>query len=378
MSEGLRYITPTDLRDYAKSLGWQLLPQAVNDGLYVLSNPNHRSRQLVFPLNSDAPDYLDSIEISLNKLSELSGASLESTIAAVNEIKDDTLRLRVVDSRNEQRFIPLSYAANAINGARELFLSAACSVLKPQFHHPRLSRTEALLLVDKAKFRHTEHGSFVLKVSSPVNALEYQGNLFDEGMPFARQTTLTINQGLAELVNAIEADTLSNLVEGIKEDPKPKVSSNLCKAIVSFQEERGDFDLFVNFNWAGLLPIPGNIIVNNTIKIQKDYFSRIDEVRKELRNTEQQNKQEDLFIATVEHLAGEIGSDGKRAGDVILNLYQDDEIIKARINLTSDQYILADEAHMNPGIYIKIKGRLHPGNQPRNISDLDTFELLKP
>jgi hypothetical protein len=168
------------------------------------------------------------------------------------------------------------------------------------------------------------------------------------------------------------------LIDNIKENPKPKISSNFCKAIVSFQEEHGDFDLYVNFNWAGILAVPNDIHVNSMVKIQKDYFSRIDEVRKELRNTEQQNKQEDVFIATVEHLAGEIGQDGKRYGDVILNLYQEDEIIKARVTLNSEKYFLADEAHMNPGIYIKIKGKLHPGNQPRNISDLDIFELLRP
>jgi hypothetical protein len=378
MNEIFRHIAPTDLRDFAKSLGWQLLPEAVADGLYVLSNPNYHLRQLVFPLNSDAPDYADAVEISLTKLSELSGSSLEAILAAVNEVKDDTLRLRIVDSRHQQSFIPLLYAASAINGAKDLFLSAACSVLKPQFHHPRLSRSEALQLVDKSKFRHTENGSFVLKVSSPVNALEYQGTLFNEDMPFARQTTLTINQALAELVTAIQADTLLQLIDNIKENPKPKISSNLCKAIVNFQEEHGDFDLFVNFNWAGILPLPGDIHVNSTIKIQQDYFSRIDEVRKELRNSEQQNKQEDIFIATVEHLAGEIGIEGKRHGDIILNLYQEDEIIKARVTLNSDQYILADEAHMNPGTYIKVKGKLHPGNQPRSITDLDIFDLLRP
>lgn len=378
MSETFRHIAPTDIRDYAKSLGWVLLPEALRDGLYVLSNPAYRIRQLVFPVNSDTPDYADAVEISLRKLAELSGHPLEAVVASVNEVKDDTLRLRIVDMRNEESFIPLSYAAEAINGARELFLSAACSVLKPQFHHPRLSRSEAWQLVDKSKFRHTEQGSFILKVSSPVNALEFQGNLFDENMPFARQTTLTINQAMSQLVTAIQGDTLPELIDSIKIDPKPKVSSNLCKAIMNFQEEHGDFDLFVNFNWAGILPLPSGIIVDNTIKVQKDYFSRIDEVRKELRNSEQQNKQEDVFIATVENLGGEIGPEGKRSGDVILNLYQEGEIIKARISLNSEQYALADEAHMNPGIYIKVKGKLNPGNQPRNISDVDVFELLRP
>lgn len=378
MSEMFHHIASTDLRDFAKSLGWQLYSPAVEDGLYVLSHPEYNKRQLVFPINSDAPGYGDAVEISVNKLAETSGNDVSAIVARIDEVKDDTLRFRIIDGLNGQSYIPLSYAAMAINGAKELFLSAACSVLKPQYHHPRLSRSEALQLIERSRFRHTESGSFVLNISSPVNAVEYQGNLFEEIMPFARQTTLTINQGLAKLVTAIQTDRLSQLVDDIKEDPKPELSSNFCKAITSFQEEHEEFDLFVDFNWAAILPLPERFQAKRLIKIQRDYFSRIDDVRKELRNAEQQNKQEDVFMASVEHLAGEFGSDGRRSGDVILNLYQEDEIIKARANLTGEQYILAGQAHMTPGAYIKIKGKLNPGNQPRNLSDLAIFELIMP
>jgi len=117
MSENFRHIAPTDIRDYSKSLGWFLLPEALRDGLYVLANPAYHIRQLVFPVNSDTPDYADAVEISLRKLAEISGRPLETVVAGVNEVKDDTLRLQIVDTRDEENFIPLSYAAEAINGA---------------------------------------------------------------------------------------------------------------------------------------------------------------------------------------------------------------------------------------------------------------------
>jgi len=378
MTFNYQHIAPTDLRDYAKSMGWQLLPEAVADNLYVLSHPSYKQRQLVFPLNTDSPDYTDAIEITINKLAEIIKQPISFIISSISELNDDTLRFRVVNTRNEQEFIPLSYAVAALNGAKDMYLAAASSVLKPQFHHPRLNRSEALQLLDASKFRQTETGSFVLKVSSPIKAVEIQSNLFDEDIPFARQTTLTINKGLAKLVNSIQADTLTQLVDDIKNSTVTEISSNFCKSIVGFKEEHNDFDLFVDFSWAGSLPVPSNIPVKKVIKIQKDYFSRIDEVRRELRNTEQQKKREDTFMASVEHLAGEIGQDDLRAGEVILNLYQEDEIIKAKTNLSSSQYIEADKAHMTTGSYIKIKGKLHPGNQPRNLTDVSLFELIMP
>ncbi len=380
MSLNFQHIAPTDIRDLAKSLGWLQLPEAIADNLYVLNNLALPKRQLVFPLNSDAPDYSESVEIVLNKIAEIQNKSIGYVMSELNELKDDTLRFKVVDARNENSFIPLSYAVAAINGAKEMFLSAACSVLKPQSFHPRLSRTEAQELVEKSKFRHTEKGSFVLKVSTPVNAMELQGNIFPaENFPFVRQTTLTINQGLTKLVTAIEADTLTQLVDEIKNGATPEISSNLCKAVTNFQEEHNDFDLYVDFTWASSLPVPANISTRKIIKIQKDYFSRIDDVRRELRDTAQEKKkQEDVFMASVERLDGELGNDGNRSGEVILNLLQEDEIIKAKTILSSAQYVEADEAHMTSGAFIRIKGKLNPGNQPRNLTDVTLFELIRP
>lgn len=377
MNINFQNIAPTDLRDYAKSLGWELLPEAVADGLYVLFHPKFEKRQLVFPVNSDAPDYIDSIESSLNKLADLTKQPISIVISGLSELKDDTLRFRLVDKRKEENYIPLSYAVTAINGAKEMFLSAACSVLKPQSHHPRLSRIEAWQLIEASRFHHTESGSFVLNVSSPVQAIEIQGNMFDSAVPFVRQTFLTINKGISKLVTAIQADTLTSLVDEIKSADSPEISSNLCKAITNFKEEHNDYDLFLNFNWAGTIP---NILpVKNVIKIQNDYFSRIDDVRRELKNSEQKNSNDEVFMATVENLAGEIGNDGRRSGEVILNLYQgNDEIIRAKTSLDSTLYFEADKAHMTQGAYIRVKGKLNPGNQPRNLSEVSLFELILP
>jgi hypothetical protein len=372
-------VASADLRDYTKLHGWNFLTEAIKDKLYVASNPQFSKRQINFPIEATAPDYAEAIEITIAKIAELIGKPIASVLSEIQEMKEDTLRFRVIDTRHEESFIPLSYAVSAINGAKELFVSAACSVLKPQAHHPRMNRSEALELIEKSRFRHTEKGSFILKVSSPLKAVDIQANLFsDDTMPFVRQTTLTINKGLNDLVMAIQADTLTILVDEIKKGSNPFVSSNLCKAIANFQEQNDDFDLWVDFNFAGSLALPSNLTIAKEIKVQKDYFSRIDDVRRELRNTEQSKKKEDVFMATVEHLAGEIDGDGLRSGEIILNLYQEDEIIKAKTTLNSGQYKEADRAHMTSGAFIKIKGKLHPGNQPRNLTDVALFELIMP
>ncbi|NCO40189.1 MAG: hypothetical protein GW892_15920, partial [Armatimonadetes bacterium] len=55
------HIAPTDLRDYAKAHGWVLVPEAIADRLYVLCHPDLGQRQLVFPMDTTAPDYRESV-----------------------------------------------------------------------------------------------------------------------------------------------------------------------------------------------------------------------------------------------------------------------------------------------------------------------------
>jgi hypothetical protein len=376
MNPEIETISPSDLRDFAKNLGWQQMVDAIKDGLFVLSHPSFEKRQLIFPIDVDSPDYNEAVFLTLKKVSETQQTSVDVILSQLQEVNDDSLSFRVIDARNENTYIPLNYAVNAITGAKEMLLAAACTVLKPQTHHPRLSRAEAQELVDKSRFRHTEKGSFVIKVSTPVRAVDILGNLYENNIPFVRQATLSINSALTQLIAAIQNDTLQYLIDELKSTANPEISSNLCKAIVNFNEEYNNFDLFVNFKWANTLPIQ-NIVGINTIKIQRDYFSRIDEVRRELRIAEEENIEE-VFMASVEHLSGDIGADGRRAGEVILNLYKENEIIRARTNLTSAQYADADKSHMIQDSYIKIKGKLRPGNQPRMLADISVFELIMP
>lgn len=376
MKESVYNITPGELRDFAKSYGWTLIPEAIPDRLFVLNHPENKKRQIIFPSDSNAPGYPDSLHLVLEKLSEIQKVPVQNIISEIQELNDDSISFKVSNPRNEDASIPLNYAVSAINGAREILLSGACTVLKPQLHHPRLSKNEAQELVSCSRFRHTEKSSFSLKVSTPLKATDIQPKLFSGNLPFVRQTNLVINKALEKIVHSIEADRMDFLLESIKKEESPFISSNLCKAIISFQEDTEKYDLAVSFHWARSLKVSDDLKVNNLIKIQKDYFSRIEDLKNELRKTE--NKKEDVFMCSVEKLNGEIGQDGKRQGDVIFNLYQEGEVIKAKAYLNADQYMMADKAHMNYSSFIKLKGILHPGNQPRLLDAISSFELILP
>lgn len=306
----------------------------------------------------------------------MTGQTSASLMSKVRALKDDVLRLRVFFDGNDSS-LPLSFASALVSNTEKLLRAAACTVLRPRTHHGRLYLGEAAQFVDAARFGQTEEGSFVVKVACPIHAIELQGGLElganDE--PFVRQVTLSLHRALTQLTAAIERDTLDRLVDDLKSSPAPLVSSNLCEALSAMHDERADNSLDVAFDWSALRQMTDRA-ANRIIRIQRDYFSRIEEVRRELRPVE--FHEEDTFIGTVERLKGEMGPDGRRAGDVVLSLLLPDEgeTVRARVVLSADDYERADWAHMHNGTYVRVTGRLGPGRQPRSLTHVTRFELL--
>lgn len=370
-----RMLAPTDLRDFLRGQGWTLLEQAIRDRLFVLEHSAYPRRQLVFPVDAQAPDYRDAVDGVLEKLSGLTGQATTSLIQQVLCVKDDVLRLRVFHDGNDSA-LPLIFASSLVGSAERLLKSAASTVVRPRAHYPRLGFSEALQLVEKARFGQTEAGSFVIRVECPLNAMEAQGSLTqDEDVPFVRQVTSTLQRSLFELTSALEADRLDRLVDQLKHSPTPFVSANFCEAVVGMYEESIDNSLDVSIDWSPLKAAP--VGVPSRVRIQRDYFRRIEEVQRELRAVE--THRDDYFVGTVERLEGEMGQDGRRSGGVMLSLLLPDEgeTIRARVMLSPDDYALADKAHMKNGAYIVVHGRLRPGRQPRQLMDVRQFFVLE-
>lgn len=372
-------IPPIDLRDFLQAHGWTLRPEGRADRLYVLQHPGFPRRQLVFPMDTTLLDYPEAVERVIEKLSEMISEPSQTVRSRIQTVRDDTLRFRIDAPQNGDRSLPLGFAALLVTGAQQLLKAAACTVLRPRLHHPRLTLTEALQLIEKTRFGQTEPGSFVLKVSCPIHALDVQGTMpFDEGsLPFVRQVTLALMRGMTQLIDAIEMGALDRLVETLKQDPAPLISVNLCEAVLQLHDEGLNNALDLSIDWSTLEPMAESDRQRRPLRIQSDYFGRIEEVRRALRPSGGHAKE--TFIGTVEHLAGEMGDDGQRAGEVILALLlPEGESIRARVALSAEQYKKADQAHMTEGAYVQIAGKLHPGRQPRAMTELSQFTLILP
>lgn len=371
-------IDPTNVRDYAKAKGWALIKEAAKDRLYVMSNPRFDRRQLVFPMDTTAPDYIEAVNSVIEKLAGFESQPVELLIKSLLEVGDDAIAFRVSSPRSDENSLPLAFVGSIIDGAKQMLLASVCTVLKPQIFHPRLSRVEAQQFLEIAKFQHTQPGSFILNVSCPVQAMDIQTPFWsdEQNVPFVRRATKSLQRSLSALIFAIETDGLDDLVDAEKKSLSPIISSNFCEALTRFEDSALKSSIEIRVTWAPSIVDHSIIEPSSVVRVQHDYFSRIEEVRRELRSAEKYT--DDTFIGTVERLDGEMGPDGRRSGEVILSLLlPEGEQIRARLNLISDDYEKADKAHMSVGVYVKIAGKLHPGRQPRQLSALRSFEIIQ-
>lgn len=365
-------IAPTDLRDFLKARGWTLVEEALRHRQYALRNSAYARRELAFPMDIEAPDYAESVANVLEKLAALTGQRASTLRASAQDAKDDVLRLRIHAPGATESGLPLSFAAAIVRHTTNLLKAAACTVLRPRLHHPKLSLSEATQLADRVRFGHTQSGSFVLQVACPLHAVEAHSA---PNTTFVREVTTSLHRALDRLTRAIEVDRLGALVEDLKRSDTPALSANLCDALAGMHDEVVGNSLDLGFEWSALLPVTDPAL-RQTVRLQRDYFARIDEVRRELRAIERPD--EGPFIGTVERLEGEMTADGRRSGDVVVSLLlpDQDETVRARVTLSADDYAKADSAHMTNNAYVRVSGRLRPGRQPRHLTDITSFELL--
>lgn len=141
-------------------------------------------------------------------------------------------------------------------------------------------------------------------------------------------------------------------------------------------DDRIGNSLDIGFDWSALRKVDDPILIR-PVRIQRGYFSRVEEVRRELRAVELDR--DDTFIGTVERLDGDLDDDGRRSGCVVVALLlpEEGETVRAKLTLSADDYACADRAHMINKTYVRVTGRLRQGRQPRQLTHVTKFELLE-
>jgi hypothetical protein len=360
-------VSPSAIRDYAKATGWEQVREGVKGRIYLLRHSTDRLRQLVIPMDF-SDDYAEVIVDATSRIASLEGRPTQAVLTDLLTPDADILRFRVA-TRDVDVTLPLQEGIDLLDGAKKALLAAACSVVSPQSHHPRMGRSETAQLLGACRLGQTEQGSFVVKIACPLSAVDRRPS----EIPFVRKTTELLLKSAHRIVDAIERDQVDSVFDQSLE--LPTISSNLCDAILQMQATKENASLAISAQWASALPGPVQPNLPTEVKFNPDYFDIVEDIYLRLRPSE--GDSQSVFVGTVETLNGDLGEDGRRFGEVILYLFNEDEILRARLTLKAEQYAIADQAHMN-GNMVVLKGTLRRGRRVHRITELESFEPFRP
>lgn len=371
-------VSTIDIRDYAQSFGYTLVKEAIKDGLFVLNSPDNDYKQLIIPTepinDSDEMSYT-----AISKLSEKLSQSYFKTLEEIREVNDDVISLRYYSDIKIVNSLSFHEALESIEATKQMILSAGSSAVNPVLYHQRLSRSEAVELLKKTKFRHTEEGSFILKVSCPIQLesapVPTLFGIENENTPISRKAFEIINESAIKLLSTIKLDNFDELFEEQQKLEKPLISYNLCDSLVKLFDDERELPFELKFGWSrGYIHKLGLPQIPNTINFPYSYKSKLEELKSYF--IPEKNDTIDTFFGSVESLNGNEGNDGRRLGEVNLSLLIDNEAVKCRAILNTNDYQTAYKAHGQGGGMIKVKGKLVIKTRSKNLEEITFFELI--
>jgi hypothetical protein len=363
-------VSPQNARSYALAHGWQRIAEA-NGGIALFQRPENSLDQLVVPLHTSGPDYGRRITDLVFSLAEVENRPAREIVNDLLMPDADTIRYRVVSAAAASGDLPLDDGLRVLEGAKRSLLAAACSVVAPVKNHPRMSRVEAMQLLEGCRLRQTERGSYVIAIACPLRAVDTGDPIFDQFVPFTRQATELLMRSAVRVVKAIEADDVGSLYE--QRSGEPVVSANFCDALLRMQPADDHSELSISATWASTLPPNSQEPLPRVATFQHDYFPILQDVYSRLSATQEPTPS--LFVGYVDTLNGNIGGDGRVQGDTRFLLVLDDELVKARTDLGADDYRIAVEAHA-AGEFVAFQGVLHRGRRTHRITELRNLKLL--
>jgi len=367
-------VSPQDARQYALAHGWQRV-SAVNGGVALFTRADSDLDQLLIPLQATGPDYARRIADVVDNLVALEKRPAEEILNDLLMPDVDIIRYRLVGADTEKGDMSLVGGIRMLDGARRSLLAAACSVVSPVRYHPRMSRTEALELLDTCRLLQTERDSFTVAIACPLRPVEQRQALFDElAVPFGRRTTDLLMRSLYRLVQAIEADDAASISDS--PTAQPHISANLCDALLEMKPSDRKSQVIISASWASTHPQRASPGIAQKVLLQHDQFQIIEDVYRKLRPSPA--PAESLFVGYVDTLNGSPGPDGRMQGETrFVLVHEEEEIIRARSDLGPDDYQKAVQAHGAARI-VKFNGILHIGRRVHQITKVQQFEILGP
>ena len=250
-------VSPVALSAYARVAGWSRQEQyRMHSDVYV----GEARPEIIVPRTERLGDYASVVATLIETFANVAGQDELTVYRSLVTADRDVVRVRA--SESDDGSVALNDGVDLIGGARDMLLSAACSLRELQPVYRAGANREAADLVKQVRLGQTEQGSFVVTLLTPVVPPPIPA-LFpdpdDLNAPIERRMTRRLVEALTAARQATER-TAAGDESAFGDAVASGVSANLCEALVRLIEPFPTLDCGVS--WARTRPVtvPGTVV----------------------------------------------------------------------------------------------------------------------
>jgi len=361
----IKDITALSLERYLVFNDWTRKYDFPNKNLMVFY---YNDEILVVPASEKFKDFYTSLPKVVDLLAELYEKSVQDIIKEITSSYHDLLEFRIKSEFSENGKLPLDYAAECIEGIKDLILYSACA---EQYKRPVCMKTtsNAKEVLNNFKLAQTEVGSFVINIDIQVMDEEEQYTL--EGTDMNGGIEHRVVQRIGRAINQVDAIVNDgNLFEEIVANAyESGITANMCDAMLKLNPILPGAEIETKIRYASACGKSDTEVV----KMRGSHFYTMNEISKRYRENDTQMPVE---------VVGYITSLNKKKMDEV----HSDRVIHAVVDfnesmrtviaeLCDEDYRVACDAHRD-GEKVFIRGVLDMSRRTYRFIKIDGFGII--
>lgn len=363
-------ITAASIDRYLQLSGWTRDFNFANHNMMVYLNERSHPKTLAIPANEDYEDFFVVLRNAIDVLEKFEKRSANEIIKDVTTTFIDRLEFRVISDITEDGKIPIEYAAECIEGLKNLILYSVCA---EQTARPICYRATdyAKAFLNRFKLAQTEKGSFILNVDIQVVDEENEQMVLPEcpiPVPFEHKVVERIGRAIRQ-VDAI-VNNQHQLTETADTAFETGITANMCDALLKMRPISDADKVSTTIRYASSLTNKVGQIEH--IEMRANHFLVIDELAKIYRD------REEIRDVTLTGIIRSLAKKADSNGDLqTIRLYTTFEGVSRTVTivLSNEQYRIACDAHRD-GLEVEVSGELDMSERYWTMSNITAFSPI--
>ena len=334
-TDSLFEISPDALSAFARASGWDKVDTYGDySDIYVSED----LPEIIIPRTQIIDDYSRVVAQLIDIFSRTSGEDKLLLYRKLITADRDVIRVRA--SGDDDGTISLNDGVELVQGTRDMYLAAACSLLHPRPSYRAGANKKANEYLDRIRMGQTEQGSFVVTLLTPAVSLPTQQLYYPfqrhHAEPVERRITMRLDQALDAIPDTINR-TVKGDVDAIYEAVEYGISANLLEALARLVEPFDDLN--ISMSWALTRPMEKR---REPFRFEKDDAPNLKNAARSFR--ERQVTERVSLIGLIQRLARDRGND---RGTVTIRAQIEGRVQSVRAVLSQSDYERAILAHQS-------------------------------